>query len=281
MKNLLFMPQHLIWQFRMAVNLGCTNERELQYRLLKLPDQPHPGRFFTFPWGEIEFINASDLRGQYFEIFVQRHYAFLSSVPNPVIIDAGGNIGMSAIWFKREYPQGTVTVFEADPELVAVLQRNLTAAQVADVKVVNAAVWTENGSVAFDNRGKDMGAVKSHGSIRVPAVDLSMHLPQRVDLLKLDVEGAEYPIVKRLCETGAIARIINLVAEYHIHRDEFDDFVESLRLLRAAGFQVAATSKLGPWLGQANPSTFELVGRNQILAEVYAWRPTQTQSEQV
>ena len=273
MKSLLSLLRRLIWRLRLVTNLGCASEAELQYRLLRLPAQSDPGRYFTFPWGRIEFVAASDLRGQYFEIFAQRHYAFRPAVTHPVIIDAGGNIGISAIWFKREYPMANLTVYEADPALAKVVARNLAAANISGVDVQNAAVWIQDGLVSFDNMGQDKGAVSPTGGIQVKAVDLAMHLPERVDLLKLDVEGAEYAIIRRLTETGTIARVQNLVAEFHIKRGDIDYCLEALRQLREAGMQVTFKAEMGSWLGAADQeSPFETVANKQVLAEVYAWR---------
>lgn len=273
MKSVFSFLRHVIWRIRVAANFGCASGAELRYRILRLPNLSAPGRFFTFPWGRMEFVSASDLRGQFFEIFEQRHYAFKTAVAAPVIIDAGGNIGMSAIWFRQTYPQCNLTVYEADPTLAGVLARNLAAAKISGVNVQNAAVWTEDGTVAFDNLGQDKGAVSSTGAIQVRAIDLARHLPERVDLLKLDVEGAEYAIVEKLCRDGSIARVQNLVAEYHVRRPDLDRFLASLRLLREAGLQVTFSSALGPWLGRADATAkFEIVGDEQMLAEVYAWR---------
>ena len=250
-----------------------NSEREMTYRLNRLSEPSKSGTTFEFPWGRVEYLSASDLRGQFSEIFLDRHYAIRSEIADPCIIDAGGNIGMSAIWFKQNYPSGKITVYEADPHLAKVLRRNLESAKLSGVEVHNAAAWTFDGTVAFDNRGLDKGAVRETGSISVPAIDLSAHLPKRVDLLKLDVEGAEYSIISRLCETKSISRVQNLVAEFHVTRVDTDRAITSLSQLRAAGMQVCFTSALGPWLGRSDlSSAFELVGEDQMLMEVYAWR---------
>ena len=115
--------------------------------------------------------------------------------------------------------------------------------------------------------------VSANGAVQVRSIDLALHLPARVDLLKLDVEGAEYSIIRRLSETGAIARVQNLVAEFHIKRSDLDDCVASLRLLREAGMQVTFKAEIGTWLGDADQaSPFETIAKKQVLAEVYAWR---------
>jgi FkbM family methyltransferase len=273
MKSILQFLRRVRLRLRAEWGVATADQSELGYRLNRLPLRVVAGQRFQFPWGPVEFQSASDLRGQYGEIFCRRHYAFRCPRPDPVIIDAGGNIGMSAIWFKQEYPQAQLTVFEADPDLAAVLQRNLAAAAVTDVKVEAAAVWIADGTVTFDNQGQDKGAIRGGQGITVRAVDLAAHLPARVDLLKLDVEGAEYPIIERLHATGALHRVQNVVAEFHVRRGEVDQALGALARLREAGMQVAFTSALGPWLGAAEtPSAYEAVGTDQALMEVYAWR---------
>jgi FkbM family methyltransferase len=180
---------------------------------------------------------------------------------------------MSVIWFKQVYPRAKVTVYEADSDLATLLTQNLAAAGISGVEVQNAAVWDKDGTVRFDNRGQDKGLVSDTGAVAVRSVDLALHLPERVDLLKLDVEGAEYGIIRRLVETGNIARVRNLVAEFHIKRGDMNDCLAALGQLRAAGMQVAFRAEFGIWLGDADQaSPFDIIGRKQMLAEVYAWR---------
>jgi FkbM family methyltransferase len=261
------------WRLRSYLGVPCASAGEIKFRINRLPAVTPPGAVFNFPWAAITYVSASDLRGQFAEIYDLRHYAFRTSAPAPVIIDAGGNIGMSAIWFKREYPQAKVTVYEADADLAALLAKNLAAAKVTGVDVQNAAVWIEDGTVSFDNRGQDKGMVSTGGGTKVRSVDLALHLPERVDLLKLDIEGAEYALIDRLCSTGNIARVQNLVAEFHVNHSDLDAWIKSLRQLREAGMQVTLSAEIGPWLGAADAaSAFEIVGKNQVLAEVYAWR---------
>jgi FkbM family methyltransferase len=272
-KDLFFFLRGIWWQIRNQLGVKCSQMSELQYRLNCLPLRNQPGSTFKFPWGLVEYVSAGDLRGQFTEIFVQRHYAFKTSEAAPVIVDAGGNVGMSALWFKREYPMAQITVYEADPALASVVSRNLAAAGIADVNVQHAAVWDRDGTVSFDNRGHDKGLVSANGAVQVRSVDLALHLPPRVDLLKLDIEGAEYGVIRRLSETGALTKVCNLVAEFHIKRSDIDDVITSLDLLRKSGMEVTFKAEIGNWLGDADqPSPFEVIGRKQVLAEVYAWR---------
>lgn len=68
-----------------------------------------------------------------------------------------------------------------------------------------------------------------------------------IDLLKIDIEGAEFGVVKDILR-GPI-RPKQLLIEYHYllpeHRQNFNDTVESVRLVREAGYKVFARSPVG------------------------------------
>jgi hypothetical protein len=55
------------------------------------------------------------LENMFGELFLSQVYAVHKLPDRPYIIDCGGNIGLSVIWFKQRYPQARITVFEADP----------------------------------------------------------------------------------------------------------------------------------------------------------------------
>lgn len=261
------------WWLWSTMGLPGRSDAEVMYQIDRLPCRSIPGAKFRFPWGKLDYVASTILRAQFFEIFVKRQYAFISKSAAPVIVDGGGNIGLSVIWFKRTFPDCRLTVYEADPDMASRLSLNLLTAGISDVEVQNAAIWVKDGFVAFDNVGEDRGSVRPNGAIQVRSIDIARCLPDRVDLLKLDVEGAEFAILERLCQEGAIARVQNLVAEFHVRRTDIDNFINALERLRKCGLQVAMTSAIGPWLGLAEvASPFEAVGRDQMLFEVYAWR---------
>jgi FkbM family methyltransferase len=258
---------------RLAIGAPCQDPWEINYRVNRLQDPVPAGSTFSFPWGIVEYLSASDLRGQYYEIYLKRHYAFKTTEVAPTIIDAGANVGMSVIWFKQTYPGSRITAYEADPMIAAILSRNLKAAAIDDVQVQQAAVWDHDGSVSFDDAGSDKGAISAQGGASVPCIDLSRHLPERVDMLKMDIEGAEYAVIEKLSRDQTLRQVQNISAEYHIQRHQMDQFLDSMRLLRDSGMEVAFTADLGPHLGLAPlEAALDVVGREQMLAQVYAWR---------
>jgi FkbM family methyltransferase len=226
-----------------------------------------------FPWGNLEFTQTSALSSQYGEIFLKRHYCCGPLRDRPVIVDCGGNIGLSAIWFAQSYPGADITVYEPDASLCEILERNLSGARCTGVRVVNAAAWVSDGEIAFDATGDDSGKVDPSGKTRVRAVDLALALPERVDLLKLDIEGAEFEVLEHLLNTGSSARVNHTAVEFHPTRRSMPQMIRILGRLQESGFDIAFDSFLSPWAGlEPTASPFEAVGRQRVLLYLYAWR---------
>ena len=92
----------------------------------------------------------------------------------------------------------------------------------------------------------------SHQKITVPCEKLSTTMKrlghERIDVLKMDIEGAEYAVLRNLCaEEGLLTRIGVLLVEFHHWMPAFDrhDTRESLSLLREGGFVPGWVSETG------------------------------------
>ena len=259
------------WEVRGALGARPRSPAELSRRLEWVAANDRATN--VFPWGDVEFTQASALPSQFSEIFVKRHYQCGDLPDRPVIVDCGGNIGLSAIWFARTYPEAEITVYEPDVGLSAILKRNLARAGHAQARVVNAAAWVSDGEISFNATGDDSGRIDPSGATRVRAIDLSQALPDRVDLLKLDIEGAEFEVLEHLVSSGAINRIQNIAAEFHPTRNSMLRMIMILAALHRAGFDLAFDSFLSPWVGlEQTSSPFRAVGRKRVLLYLYAWR---------
>jgi FkbM family methyltransferase len=115
----------------------------------------------------------------------------------PRILDLGANIGMFSVWASRRWPGAHLTAVEPLPRNVAQLRRNLELALPPGTHdVVVAAATTSDGELTFGGGDFTQGHILDDGSegIRVAARD-TFALADGVDLLKLDIEGAEWPIL--------------------------------------------------------------------------------------
>lgn len=231
---------------RVAEPTGDDSDRELE-RLRSL-ERGVPG--ITDLLGvPMRFLDGPEVGVLYESIFRRRHYAFEHEGDTPVIVDGGANIGMATLFWKMEHPGARIVAFEPDAEAREVLEWNLQAAGHTDVTVVPAALTGDAGDVAFVRSADDPGRVGGravtstsvHDDSRstttiVPSVSLREYLGGHVDLLKIDIEGAESEVLHECRDLlGNVAR---LVVEYHGFTGSPQALPDLLEVLRAAGFRL-------------------------------------------
>jgi FkbM family methyltransferase len=132
-----------------------------------------------------------------------------------------------------------VVAFEADATIFAIMKRNCEAFGFKDVELNAKAVWHANTTLEFLAQGSEIGRVASpaeKNSIKVPACRLRDYLDQPVDLLKIDIEGAEADVLPD-CE-DSLRNVRSIIVESH-------DFVEKpqtlpcmVAILQRAGFRL-------------------------------------------
>jgi len=244
-------------------------------RLLGKRTPPRTSGRFRFPFGTVRYVDAPSLIGQYYEIFVERGYEVNGLPHAPTIIDCGGNIGMSALWFGRRYPGARITVFEADPLLAELLAENVRVLRSPPIEVRHAAVGDRDGQVTFESDAADGGHVRDGGGISVPAVRLSRYIEAPVDILKVDIEGSEFALLSDLCVTGKIDLVKHIVCEVHTGGTTERQLAELWSALLGAGFQLSLKSAhAAPHLpGQPEPTPFAALASGKSLLQLYAWRP--------
>ena len=188
------------------------------------------------------------------EIFVKLEYYFETEKEAPFIVDCGSNIGMSILFFKALYPKAKVIGFEPSADTFALLSENVRANGLQDVRLHQVAVGDKEGSITFFNASEAGSVIASTNPLRmssksttVQQVRLSTFIDRPVDLLKIDVEGAETKVFADLVESGAIAKIDRMIIEYHHHIDRDDDsFSTFLAVLETHGYGYQLVADIGP-----------------------------------
>lgn len=137
-----------------------------------------------------------------------------------VAVDVGANAGAFAVTLGRLRPAGRVFAFEPVPRAFDMLTANLTRNRLANVAARNQAVGDRAGTVFMTaaTTGSAANRVTTAGrGVAVPCVTLDDFLAaerlDRVDFLKVDVEGYEAAVLDGLAGALAAGRVRVLLLE--------------------------------------------------------------------
>lgn len=173
------------------------------------------------------------------ELFIDEVYKFNSNSAIPKIIDCGSNIGLSIIFFKRTYPNAEIIAFEPDNDIYTISKYNLNQFGINDVKLFQKAVWINEEPLVFAKTGSLSGHIvneKSEKTIEIQTVRLKDFLNQKIDFLKIDIEGPEFDILEDCGES--LKNVDNIFVEYHSFSDNPQMIGELLIILKNAGFKL-------------------------------------------
>jgi FkbM family methyltransferase len=138
------------------------------------------------------------------QIFLRRVYEVRPT--DRVIVDAGGNIGLFSCYASWRAPQSQILTIEPFPTTVERLRTHLAENRLGErVTVLDRALTATSGEVvmALDSPSSQQkpvlqGTAQGKTVVRLPSVPLSeavATLPERIDLLKMDIEGSEFEVL--------------------------------------------------------------------------------------
>lgn len=207
---------------------------------------PHPGRTTLLGW-DIEYVNGMALACFTDQLLIRRLNDFLPDNDTPLIIDCGANIGLGVLNYNRLFPKSKIIAFEPDPVFVPCIKNNLKRNNIHNVKLIESAVWVENGNVPWYSEGIDGSKIiinENNNNTSVSSTDLSDYLNEPVDLLKMDIEGAEYKVISHIKDK--LVNVKNIIVECHFNQTNVLAFSALMEALAEAGFKVSINT-FGAW----------------------------------
>lgn len=192
---------------------------------------------------DFELVDSASFFHQYIEIFHRQVYLFsIDENRSPYIIDCGANVGVSVLYFKKIFPNSQIVAFEADKRIFTVLKRNVEKFNDGMVTLVNKGLWNKEGKLNFIDEGADGGRIceneiPSDGLdiVEIESIRLRDYLNVNVDLLKIDIEGAE-AIVLEDCK-DVLNNVKNIFVEFHSKVSNSQELDRILKILRDNGFR--------------------------------------------
>ncbi|WP_129670922.1 FkbM family methyltransferase [Candidatus Chloroploca sp. Khr17] len=171
-------------------------------------------------------LGTSDFR-IYGQVIAREEYTLPLSRPPGVIIDAGANIGLTTIYYANRYPAARILALEPEASNFSQLRKNVAA--YPQIIPLQAALWDTPIILALANPAKRSGiygvfCVQPHeadgrfpvvgqvNSVTVPQLLTDYNLDV-VDLLKVDIEGAEREVFAS--PAAWIERVGVIIIELH------------------------------------------------------------------
>lgn len=187
---------------------------------------------------EVEVVN---------EVFCEQQYRVDGLDRTDLILDLGSNVGASIAYFRARYPRARIIGLEPDPNAYQRLKASVST--LANVEVYPWAIADIAGSSRFHSAPQSWESAilptdaPADGSIDVETISLPGLMERldifHVDLVKMDVEGAEWLVFS---DPSAFARCDAIVGELHFDRPDQTPAraEEALR-----DFEVLVTSRSG------------------------------------
>lgn len=160
-----------------------------------------------------------------YDFFVESQRRSLFS-SKPIIIDIGANIGQFLFATKSFFPNALVYSVEPDPEIFKILKKN--SKSLNNVKLFNFAISDTEGPADFyvSSEFSEWSSLKKSSSsskkVKVETIlgdKIFSHI-KNIDLLKVDVEGTEFKVIKGMKKTLQKSRY--LIIEVSLLRNKED-----------------------------------------------------------
>ncbi len=153
----------------------------------------------------------------YDEIFIEQEYALELGDPT-LIVDAGAHIGLASVFLACRYPGATIVAIEPEPANFALLCRNTRP--YPNIRPLRAGLWSHRTHLRIENANAATWAfrvVEDESGDGIPAIGIADILSElsseRIDVLKIDIEGSEIEVLGQ--SEPWIDRIGTLVIELH------------------------------------------------------------------
>ena len=177
---------------------------------------------------ETEYYNSLHLRPNHadwiaFEqVFRYLCYGVLEEIDSiRTVIDAGANIGLSSVYFSKRLDAPQIIALE--PETGNFKQALLNTNGLQNVEILNGALWFKSGKVQIAN--PDEGALgfqvkeynSNDGAVTAYTFQEILHMKgwDTVDLLKIDIEGAEKELLDSTLHENWLMKVRILIIELH------------------------------------------------------------------
>ena len=188
-------------------------------------------------------INSSDIL-VFNQIFLNEEYKYVvdliakNKIEVKAIVDLGSNIGLSALYFRRHFPNSLIVCVEPDKDNFEILEQNTLINKVSNFTLINAGIWHTNTDLSINRDFRDRKSWSitldenhddslQNSNIKGITIDhlIDQQKIDKIDFLKIDVEGAErYLFDVSIASLNFLNNLKVLAIELHEEFIKEDDF---------------------------------------------------------
>lgn len=151
-------------------------------------------------------------------LICEEYGGFVTSKPKR-ILDAGANIGMASVYFKKCFPDAQIVAIEPDPDSFDLLTTNTQ--HLSDVHRICGGIWSSDTRLSVRYPKAEKYAIevvedRENGSIDALSVDTIMTRFgwDHIDVVKMDIEGSEATVLSNP-SAAWLDKIDTLIIEIH------------------------------------------------------------------
>jgi FkbM family methyltransferase len=177
------------------------------------------------------------------DLLLNREYEYVSEFAlrnfKGLVLDVGANSGIFSL-LSAMFAEKVISL-EPHPDNYRRLEKNVMKNCVKNVLPLNKALWTERGAIDI-HEGTHSAEHSIYSKLGKPIKVSTTTIEELIndfgdiDLLKIDIEGAEFPIFENL-SSPILERINAVVGEVHLDYGDLNTIIDKLK---ANGFKVYA-----------------------------------------
>jgi len=155
------------------------------------------------------------------EVILKEDYNLTINFNPSTIIDGGANIGLTSVFFANKYPNADIVAVEPEKGNFEMLKKNTK--NYGRISLIRSGIWSHSAilSVIDEGKGNNSFTVAEILSPKVDSINaISIYdiMQERswdtIDILKLDIEGAEKNVFEKNFEQW-LPRVKILIIEFH------------------------------------------------------------------
>lgn len=171
------------------------------------------------------------------------------------ILDIGGNVGLFSLVARQFFPEATIHSYEPNHTLESYLKYH---ANIGHFDYFMEAVGANDGYITLDLSEKgaspnSMSRIDQNGNIPMLSFEKAIEkLGGKIDLLKMDCEGAEWDI---LPASEAWQKVDNLELEYHLFSKKHT-LKKIKKMIEELGFKITFCQPTNQYYGNLTATRF-------------------------